>query len=193
MKKIMIALATVAFAAVSQAAVVNWQLGYITGPGANGTGWGDAGIGGDGYLATLYVSSAVTGDASSGYALGSLVAFESGDTLTGAEMYDGYAWGVTSDSLTDDTSYYAQVIVTYGDSILKSQIVQVDTSAVTGTTDPVFGLGTEVMNVTALPGQTLDAEYGVFNAAGWQAVPEPTSGLLLLLGMAGLALRRKRA
>lgn len=33
------------------------------------------------------------------------------------------------------------------------------------------------------------------DTAGWQttAVPEPTSGLLLLLGMAGLALKRKRA
>ena len=29
--------------------------------------------------------------------------------------------------------------------------------------------------------------------AGWYAVPEPTSGLLMLLGMAGLALRRRRA
>lgn len=28
---------------------------------------------------------------------------------------------------------------------------------------------------------------------GWQSVPEPTSGLLMLLGMAGLALKRKRA
>ena len=28
---------------------------------------------------------------------------------------------------------------------------------------------------------------------GWTAVPEPTSGLLMLLGMAGLALKRKRA
>ena len=31
------------------------------------------------------------------------------------------------------------------------------------------------------------------NANGWSAVPEPTSGLLLLLGVAGLALRRTRA
>lgn len=33
---------------------------------------------------------------------------------------------------------------------------------------------------------------GTQNSANWAAVPEPTSGLLLLLGMAGLALRRKQ-
>jgi len=33
-----------------------------------------------------------------------------------------------------------------------------------------------------------------YSSAGWYtAVPEPTSGLLLLIGMAGLALRRRRA
>ena len=33
------------------------------------------------------------------------------------------------------------------------------------------------------------------NAANWQtvSVPEPTSGLLMLLGIAGLALKRRRA
>ena len=39
------------------------------------------------------------------------------------------------------------------------------------------------------------AGSATFGSSGWytQSVPEPTSGLLILLGMAGLALRRRRA
>jgi len=33
---------------------------------------------------------------------------------------------------------------------------------------------------------------GNYSTWGWYAIPEPTSGLLLLIGMAGLALKRKR-
>ena len=41
---------------------------------------------------------------------------------------------------------------------------------------------------------TIDLSSGAGVAGGWtQAVPEPTSGLLLLIGLAGLALKRKRA
>jgi hypothetical protein len=40
------------------------------------------------------------------------------------------------------------------------------------------------------------ADNSAYAGAGWYAagaVPEPTSGLLLLIGVAGLALRRKQA
>ena len=60
-----------------------------------------------------------------------------------------------------------------------------------GTGDVVFGQ----QNAYSSAGFA-DASKG-YSAAGWYssaaAVPEPTSGLLMLLGMAGLALRRKRA
>ena len=40
---------------------------------------------------------------------------------------------------------------------------------------------------------TLDEGVPGGAATTWQSVPEPTSGLLLLIGVAGLALRRRRA
>ena len=39
----------------------------------------------------------------------------------------------------------------------------------------------------------LDYSTAGQTGSNWHAVPEPTSGLLMLLGMAGLALRRRRA
>ena len=44
-------------------------------------------------------------------------------------------------------------------------------------------------------GSNISLAYGKASNYGWTAaaVPEPTSGLLMLLGMAGLALKRKRA
>lgn len=192
MKKLMIALAAVAFAAVSQAAVVNWQVGFLNGPGTGGAGWGSDPIGAT-VTAQLLVSESVTGDATSGYTLGTLIAFTDGDAMGLGDIDGGYGWATTSDSLTDGAIYYAQVILKSGDSTLESQIVQIETAAMTGSADPAFAIASEMANVSALSGQSFDATYGTFSASGWQSVPEPTSGLLMLLGVAGLALRRKRA
>ena len=62
--------------------------------------------------------------------------------------------------------------------------------------DKVFTSATKAGN--ALATATATVQFGNMatatqNASNWAAVPEPTSGLLLLLGMAGLALKRKRA
>ena len=190
----MIALVAVAFAAVSQAAVVNWQVGSLNEPGADGSGWGSDPIGAT-VTAQLLVSASVTGDATAGYALGTLIAFADGDTMAAGDIDGGYGWGTTSDDLADDTVYYGQVILTKGDSTITSQIVSFETSALYGSADIAFALYDELAGVTALPGESFDATYGVFTSAGWAgtSTPEPTSGLLLLLGVAGLALRRKHA
>lgn len=55
-----------------------------------------------------------------------------------------------------------------------------------------------VITSNAITGQQKYAGTGDLNIktagpSSWSTVPEPTSGLLMLLGMAGLALRRRRA
>ena len=50
------------------------------------------------------------------------------------------------------------------------------------------GAGNAILQPTFAVGTALTG-----GSAGWQPVPEPTSGLLLLIGVAGLALKRRRA
>ena len=63
----------------------------------------------------------------------------------------------------------------------------------TSVTDP-----TKIITSTAQATSTPTVAFGSMatitqKSANWQSVPEPTSGLLMLLGMAGLVLRRRRA
>ena len=58
----------------------------------------------------------------------------------------------------------------------------------TSTEKTVAAFDTQTQNITF--GNMTSATQ---NAANWANVPEPTSGLLMLVGLAGLALRRRRA
>ena len=92
---------------------------------------------------------------------------------------DSFTAGVT----TDQTAYF---VVFNGDNMYVSIEASAPYAAV-GDSDIAFS------SISASSKTMLDKTAG-YSAAGWYgAVPEPTSGLLMLLGMAGLALRRRRA
>ena len=191
----MIAVAIVCAAAFVNAATVGWSFGLINGYGTDGSGWSDSGLTGD-VTVQLIIGTTLTGGVI-------------GDTIYDAEStvaFDGgYAYpdALEISGMANDTPYYSKLIITSGDSTLESGVFQLAAAAMEGgVVYPGYGLGADSYGIDdatsgSLAGlSTFNSVGGVFADAGWVGsapVPEPTSGLLMLLGMAGLALRRRRA
>ncbi len=85
----------------------------------------------------------------------------------------------SNDSLTGGNDYNFYFVIESGDYTFTSATLENVAAQATSTKTVGFG------NLT-----TASTTGGGWTTA---AVPEPTSGLLMLLGMAGLALRRRRA
>ena len=83
---------------------------------------------------------------------------------------------LSTDKVTGGNAYDFYMVIEDGGKTFTSSTVTVSAQA-TATSNISFG---------NMASQTQ-------TASNWVAVPEPTSGLLMLLGMAGLALRRRRA
>ena len=191
MKKLMMA-AAVALAAIGlNAATVNWQAskGYLyDGVSANKITSGSA------YL--MYVTAGYTQSdlvsafaAANGDSVATLAAMSaSGAMATGAGTIGSNSRitgaSSTSDLAAADGSVY--FVVFNDDKMYVSITADALYDSVMGTSDASFA------SISASSKVDLQAADG-YSAAGWYAVPEPTSGLLMLLGMAGLALRRRRA
>ena len=195
MKKLMMAAAIVCAAAMSQAAALSWGTwGYSLSQGTTGE---EVWEGNTGAAYLVMVTDAAK------FAVGNDL------TITGGTVVDSIAndgtgsfGGMWNTTLSDGEKYLFAIVAT--------------TAGAAGTTMPTtgfFGVDRNGGNNTAsgfyeatwsadtgaafMPFEGTealewgDAYYGVSMSTA--VVPEPTSGLLLLLGMAGLALKRKRA
>ena len=184
MKKLMIALATVAMAVAANAAAAEWGSGTITLAGGGTAAKGDV----TGYL--FLVDATTYGTYSSytdGKALSDAVyAAYSGSLASASATKDSTKKGVVT--LADSTEYstgntaYGVVLFVEGDNYMGNYATYTFDSSMDAVIDNLaITIGGDV--------------GGGSNATAWStaAVPEPTSGLLMLLGMAGLALRRRRA
>ena len=193
MKKLMIALAIAAMAVIGNAAVVNWGAGTITEPGG-----ATANKSVTGYLFVLTADQYSALNTAYGTATGSSAGEKMATTVWnayGSKLDTASATGTSSKkgalTLTDDTkdygagdSAYAALIYTYGSGDDLKYIGNIGTV----TLDSAMDVDVSAMSISIFGDSTKGAT--AWTAA---AVPEPTSGLLLLLGMAGLALKRKRA
>ena len=186
----MIALATVAFAAVTQAASIDWSVGKNSWTLDSGS-YASAGytvylINGATALDTIAAAiNSTTGafDADQSWVFGSSVTANAKGTVSLATA--------TTDKLTRGTSYDFSVLMIDAGAEGGPKYMVSDTF-----TQAAYLSGTDEAASIAFTSDLLGANALTASATaanGWAAVPEPTSGLLMLLGMAGLALRRRRA
>ena len=190
MKKILIVVAAFAAVITANAASFTWKA--TSGRLFDGQGSENA----NRYAGTGYLFNVAT--LSQANMLAAFIDDGASSKLSSALSSSAFSAGRAAESaaFTGPDATFNAYFVVFGtdgngnDAIYISDVAAADYQAV-GDGSVIFGQ----QNAYSFVGFN-DASKG-YSGAGWyssaSAVPEPTSGLLMLLGMAGLALRRRRA
>ena len=194
MKKIMFVLAAFAMAMGVQAAAIDWKMGTaVKAPNADGSvGTSNAASG----TLSMYVwlVDKTTYDAATADSIVSSYSASLG-TADGSVTGKGGAAGGTARtgdlafSTTEDTTYYALILTQYKSGDTEMYLAN-KASAVINTAGTDASVGNLAKNWGGTGGSALTQWSG---AGSSDPSPEPTSGLLLLVGAGILGLRRKRA
>ena len=208
MKKLMIAAAIVCAAAFAQAANVMWGIQEPDAEAKGGDYLYPADDGGTSGKIFLLLGTATKKAVDGGYTLdfSGVTSLVLSDTGWYDEPNDAYRWGSnpkyvanaeitqpSADGLTGTQAYSLLLIdsANVGDYNTLEDLAKYTGDFYLYTADSYRGYdgstGAEFSTMTT-DGAVTDASWNVA-----VDVPEPTSGLLLLLGVAGLALRRRRA
>ena len=186
MKKIMMVAAMTLLAGMSQAALVSW-----------GNGTGSKLVGLDGTTAISVANATAWGltvtlmyadGTSTGQSLTAINSMSAG-VLTGSSKDWTYTYSTTETGVgyaKQGDQFYIHAIMKvdgkdYEMDLFKSSPFTITAANNSGAETFTWANGT-YGGLSATPAE-----------GKWSVVPEPTSGLLLLLGVAGLALKRKRA
>ncbi len=182
MKKLMVLVTAVALAFAGQAASVDWKMNVAN----QGEAWSAANayvmaFNGSDYNAVINLLT-VTGSDNMATDLGAyaLTLGTGGTSASVSNTRKAATASGTSDGVTGSSMFW--VIFTEGKMDAKSAIA--------------WTTATEISSYAYEAGSSTPGTFG-FTTAGntgtIASVPEPTSGLLMLVGIAGLALRRRRA
>lgn len=179
MKKLLIACATIAIAFGAQAATVNWSASKVYQPETTTAGAGYA----------VYMFWTATEGAA--YDLSQFAGIADGDMT----ILSSKEWlGATSATGKVSGSKDIAGVVTDGSKYAAALVVFDAASAEAASN--YFVAASPVVQSSTIAGSSVTFAFGSQAEANWTSiatVPEPTSGLLMLLGMGALALRRRRA